>query len=102
MNHYTDAAGYNAIASQPDWLFLAQEPPGDHPRGAYFTTLEPGTPNLANKLRIPRSKLAFILSFLDKEDLIPLRGGRGAYIFYSPTDYTVARERQTRHGRCEL
>ena len=34
-------------ASQPDWLFIAHQPPGDHPRGAYFTTLEPSAPNLA-------------------------------------------------------
>lgn len=102
MNHYTDSAGYSAITSQLDWLFIAHQPPGDHPKGAYFTTLEPGTPNLANKLRIPRTKLAFVLSFRDQADLIPLRGGRGAYIFYSPTDYTVSRERQTRKERIEL
>lgn len=102
MNHYTDSAGYHAITSQPDWLFIAHQPPGDHPKGAYFTTLEPTTVNLAIKLRIPRSKLSYILSFRDESDLVPLRGGRGAFIFYAPTDYTVVRERQARHGRTEL
>lgn len=54
LYHYTDRDGYNAIVSQPIWRFVASQPPGDHPFGAYFTDLPPTTKNLANRLRIPR------------------------------------------------
>ena len=54
MLHYTNQNGWNSIRSQLNWLFRAQQPPGDHPLGAYFTTLPPSTRNLAKKLRIPR------------------------------------------------
>ncbi len=98
MNHFTNRAGFNAIGSQKDWLFRASQPPADHPRGAYFTTLAPQTPNLAVRLRIPREKLEFVFQFLDAGDLLPLEGGRGSYIFYSPTDYLVVEERQQYNG----
>ena len=32
-------------------------------------------------------------------DLKPLVGGRGAFIFYSPTDYEVEPDRQGYHGK---
>jgi hypothetical protein len=96
MNHFTDLSGWNAIRSQREWLFKAEQPPGDHPFGAYFTTLESGEPNLANKLRIPREKLAYVFSFRDRapSDLSPLNGGRGKFIFFSPQDYAVEEVRQ--------
>ena len=94
MNHYTDKNGYNAIRAASPWRFLARKPPGDHPRGAYFTTLQPGTPNLARKLFIPRRKTEYVFPFVDRGDLIPLDGGRGAFIFRSPRDYLVERPRQ--------
>jgi hypothetical protein len=94
MNHFTDQTGYNAIRSQTIWRFLANQPPGNHPFGAYFTTLAPGTPNLAARLRIPNAKLQFVFEFLDVGDLTPLPGGRGRYVFYCPTDYTVDQPRQ--------
>lgn len=96
MNHFTDSAGWNAIRSQPVWLFKAEQPPGEHPFGAYFTTLGKGEPNLAIKLRIPRKKLAYLFSFQEHEpsDLHPLAGGRGKFIFYSPKDYKVEEVRQ--------
>lgn len=97
MNHFTDAAGYDAIGSQTTWTFHARQPPGEHPLGAYFTTLDPTTPNLAARLRIPRSKIAFVFSFVDLGDLVALRGGRGKYVFYSPVDYRVHPDRQ--HGK---
>ena len=102
MNHFTDKPGYDAISSQPIWCFKASVPPGGHPEGAYFTTLAPGTPNLAMRLRIPRDKLAFLFQFADAGDLLPLRGGRGAYIFYSPNDYFVEPVRQQDRGRTQL
>lgn len=76
------------------WRFQASHPPGDHPFGAYFTTLPPGTPKLAQRLRIPTSKLEFVFTFTDADDLTPLRGDRGKWIFFSPTDYFVDRDRQ--------
>lgn len=102
MNHFTNRAGFNAISSQTDWCFKASQPPADHPKGAYFTTLTPQTPNLAVRLRIPREKLGFLFEFSDAGDLLPLDGGRGSYIFYSPTDYLVAEERQKYKGSTNL
>src|SRR5579884_3688793 len=98
MNHYTDLAGYNGIRSTVDWLFKAHQPPGSHPFGAYFTTLQRGTPNLAARLRIPKSKLQYVFEFTDAGDLRPLPGGRGQFIFYSPADYNVVKSRQLYAG----
>lgn len=98
MHHYTNLASYNAIRASTVWRFIAGQPPGNHPFGAYFTTLPPGTPNLAKKLRIPASKLGYVFIFVDVGDLTPLPGGRGAYIFYSPIDYHVVEDRQIYHG----
>jgi hypothetical protein len=102
MNHFTNDDGYKAISSQPTWTFKASQPPGDHPFGAYFTTLDEKERGLAARLRIPREKLAYIFSFSPKGGLQPLPGGRGQYIFYSPTDYSVPPELQDRHGPTEL
>jgi hypothetical protein len=96
--HYTDQTGYNAIRSQATWRFIAQQPPGNHPFGAYFTPLPQTTRNLAQKLRIPRDKLKYVFEFTDAGDLTPLPGGRGQYIVYSPTDYEVDKSRQRYHG----
>lgn len=98
MDHYTDQTGYQAIRAQIVWLFRAGQPPGNHPFGAYFTTLPRSTPNLAQRLRIPRSKTQFVFEFSDVGDLTSLPGGRGRYIYYSPKDYDVAQPRQQYHG----
>lgn len=102
MNHFTDKAGYDSIASQVNWCFKAGQPPGDHPFGAYFTTLPPEAANLAARLRIPRAKIEFMFQFTDAGDLCPLRGGRGSFIFYSPVDYVVEETRQEYCGETEL
>jgi len=102
VNHFTDVDGYNAIRAQPIWRFLASKPPGDHPRGAYFTTLGADTPNLANRLRIPRGKLAYVFSFADAGDLQAITGDRGRWIFYSADDYEVSEARQELHGETRL
>jgi hypothetical protein len=94
LYHYTDAAGFKAIVSQKEWLFRASRPPGGHPRGAYFTTKSPDTPNLATRLGIPAEKTAHYFSFEDRGDLTPLPGGRGAYVFFSIVDYRVEYQRQ--------
>jgi hypothetical protein len=98
MFHYTDTAGYKGISSSKQWRFLAARPPGDHPVGAYFTDYDQRTPLLALKLRIPRSKLEFFLSFQDLGDLQSLPGGRGKHIFYSVGNYVVDEPRQLGHG----
>jgi hypothetical protein len=100
--HYTDKDGYDAIRSQQVWRFKAAQPPGGHPHGAYFTTLPPDTKSLANKLRIPRRKLAYVFCFVDAGDLVPLPGNRGAYIVYSPGDYEVVVDRQLYEGKTGL
>lgn len=102
MFHYTDKDGYNAIVSQPTWLFLATQPPGNHPIGAYFTELPPEIRQLAKRLRIPRRKLQWVFEFMDVGDLIRIRGGRGDDVAYSPKDYPVDPSRQLHHGETGL
>jgi hypothetical protein len=93
--------GYKAISSQRTWVFRAAQPPGDHPVGAYFTPLGPGTIKLAKRLRISKSKLSFVFCFSDGADLVPLKGDRGEFIQYSPVDYSVEKSRQLFHGTRE-
>ncbi|KAA1259538.1 hypothetical protein LF1_20720 [Rubripirellula obstinata] len=101
MLHYTDQDGWNAIRSQVDWMFRAQQPPSDHPSGAYFTTLPPDTTNLAKKLRIPRRKIEFVFCFSRTDELSQIAGGRGDFIWYSPNDYEVKKEQQNDHGKSD-
>jgi hypothetical protein len=101
MNHFTDKGGFDAIKAASPWRFRASQPPGNHPFGAYFTTLTAHTPNLAKRLGIPKWKLEYLFSFDDLGDLIPLPGGRGEWILYSPQDYYVVDERQGYHGKAE-
>jgi hypothetical protein len=98
LSHFTDDDGFKAIGAQPVWVFKASQPPGNHSKGAYFTTLGTGEKNLAKRLRIPKAKLEYVFCFTNGDDLKPLAGGRGAYIFYSPDDYSVEKERQIDHG----
>ena len=98
MFHYTNGDGFDAIRSQSIWVFKAAQPPGDHPRGAYFTTLRPDSVNLAKRLRVPKVKTEFVYCFSNGSDLKALEGGRGAFIFYSPDDYLVDKSRQVHHG----
>jgi hypothetical protein len=102
MNHFTNKEGFDGIRSQPTWAFRASQPLAPHnPVGAYFTNYEQDEHNLAVKLFLPREKLHYIFSFIDRGDLLPLPGGRGRlkHIFYSPVTYEVERGRQTFHGR---
>ena len=99
--HYTDDDGFKAICAQPDWVFVASKPPGDHPVGAYFTTLEPATVNLAKKLRLPKEKLTWVFCFWGSRDLIRLDGNRGRFILFSPVEYTVRTDRQIFSGLSE-
>jgi hypothetical protein len=95
--HYTNDSGFKAIGSQTVWVFKASKPPG-RPFGAYFTTLEPGTDNLAKRLRIPKAKTDFVFCFANGDDLKPLDGGRGQFVYYSPDDYAVDKSRQSDSG----
>jgi hypothetical protein len=99
--HYTTVDGHKAISSQPDWTFRAAKPPGPHPFGAYFTALPPSTPRLCSKLLIPRVKVECVFEFTGGEALLPIEGGRGQHIVYSPVDYVVPRAsgRQSYAGR---
>ena len=101
MFHYTDDDGFKAIASQIEWRFKAFDPPGPHPRGAYFTTLPPDAPDLCAKLFIPKRKTEYLFEFSGGDDLKPLDGGRGRgrFVLYSPVDYVVAPPRQQYKSR---
>lgn len=95
MFHYTDQAGYNAIKATVDWCFHArQPPPRDHPVGAYFTILPPTTGKLAKRLRIPARKVEYFFSFTAGNELKPLMGDRGDYIYYSPGNYVASKSQQ--------
>ncbi len=101
MLHYTDKSSWNAIRAPGDWTFKAHKPPGPHPNAAYFTTLPPDTRNLANRLRIPASKIDYVFCFIDVGDLTPLPGDRGSYIFFFRGDYVVTKQRQEDCGARE-
>jgi hypothetical protein len=101
MNHFTGRDGFNAIGSQPTWLFKAEQPRSPNsPVGAYFTTLEPNEPNLSKKIFVPVVKLAFVFKFKPPTELVPLPGGRGRLktIFYSQVDYSVDQPYQLEAG----
>ena len=105
MNHFTDKDGYNAIRSQPTWMFKAVQPrAAHHPPGAYFTDYSASEPNLSKKIFVPVVKLAFLFAFSPPAPLEPLPGGRGrlGHIFYSPDDYPVATEHQQWCGETGL
>jgi hypothetical protein len=102
--HYTDKSGWNAIRSQLDWQFQANQPkdPG-RPHGAYFTDIEPSQANLRTlhkRLRVPKMKQEYVFWFLEKVGLEQLNGGHGRdkRIFFSRTDYNVIPERQKYNG----
>jgi len=98
--HYTNEKGYKAISSQQTWLFKASKPPSNHPEGAYFTILPPGTRNLGKRLFVRRcaDKIGFVFCFSGDEGLKPISGGRGVHVFYSKEDYAVEKKRQGPHG----
>jgi hypothetical protein len=101
VNHFTDKEGYNAIRSQPDWLFKAVQPRAkQNPVGAYFTDYPPNEPNLAKKIFVPRDKLAFVFQFTPPSPLLSLPGNRGRLgrIFYSPVDYRVPEDSPNRQA----
>ena len=64
---------------------------------------EPGTRHTQSRETIEnsRDKVSFVFCFSEGSYLIPLEGGRGVYIFYSPDDYLVEESRQRFLGRRE-
>jgi hypothetical protein len=98
--HYTNDKGFKAISSQLIWLFKVSQPPCDHPKAVYFTTLPPGTRNLGKRLFVRgcSDKTEFVFGFSGGEELPRLRGGRGEHIHYSEEDYPVVVARQGPHG----
>jgi len=105
--HYADRTGWNGIRSQRDWLFQARQPKDpDRPVGAYFTDIEPSESNLRTlykRIRVPKPKQEFVFCFVGREGLRQWNEGRGRdrRIFYSPTDYVVAEQRQRYEGRTD-
>jgi hypothetical protein len=55
-------------------------------------------PKFYKRTRVPVHKRTHVFSFADIGDLIPKRGPFGQWVFYSPTDYYVARNRQVYEG----
>lgn len=106
--HYTDKEGWNAIRSQPEWVFKAGQPKDpDRPLGAYFTDIEPTQQNLRvlfKRIRVPKAKQEYVFWFTGREGLSQLFGGLGRdkRIFYSPVDYPVPEDRQQRDGSTRI
>ncbi|HEX4792853.1 MAG TPA: hypothetical protein VH370_03620 [Humisphaera sp.] len=99
--HYTDQPGWNAIRAQVDWLFKASQPPGNRPFGVYFTTLRVDAPKFHKKTRIPVDKQEYVFAFTGTEGLEQRDEGRRPFVLLSPTDYLVAKHRQTYNGKSE-
>jgi hypothetical protein len=98
MNHFTNKKGWNAIRASSPWVFKAHKQRGGRPTGAYFTTLDTSHPNFFKIARVPKKKQQYQFEFTDAGDLTPRKGPLGKYVFYSPTDYKVARSRQIYEG----
>jgi hypothetical protein len=102
--HYTDKDGWNGIRAQKAWCFEAKKPKDPaRPFGAYFTDIPPTAENLRTlhkKIRVPKVKQEFCFWFLETTGLKQHNGGRGRdkRIYYSPTDYEVAEDRQVAEG----
>ena len=97
--HYTKEQFYKAISSQKDWKFVASQPQGDNKFGAYFTTLPPDAPRFSARTRISKIKQVRVFAFSGAKGLQPKEGGKGAYIFWSPTDYVVEGNADEKHNR---
>jgi hypothetical protein len=102
--HYSDKEGWNAIRSQREWNFKASQPKDpSRPNGAYFTDIEPTASNLRTlhkRIRVPKVKQEYVFWFCGTDGLCQLNDGRGRdrRIFFSPTSYQVASEKQKRDG----
>ena len=102
LYHYTDKDGYNAVRSQPAWMFKVSQPPKrENPVAAYFTILNPQTPLLAVKLRIGRKKIEYAFEFENAGDLKRLDPDRELGVFISKENYRVEPSRQKFHGPSE-
>ena len=73
--------GHKAISAKVDWMFVASQPPGDRPFGAYFTTLRPNSRRFSARTRIPKLKQGFVFEFDGMDGLEPIAGGKGATFF---------------------
>jgi hypothetical protein len=98
MNHFTNRRGWQGIRATSPWCFRARRQRGNNPTGAYFTTLDPSSPKFFKRTRVPRHKRPHMFCFVDIGDLVPKRGPLGRWVFYSPSDYFVAKHRQLYEG----
>ncbi|MBB5959673.1 RHS repeat-associated protein [Saccharothrix tamanrassetensis] len=89
--HYTDKKSFGGITSGKDLTFKSSSPKKGNPHGVYVTTRSPGEVDLG-KIGMVNSKATHVIDFMvDQHKIRPLRGGRGSYVQYSPTDLTVPR-----------
>jgi hypothetical protein len=94
--HYTSRAGYNAIRSGNPYHIK----PGDSKNGPgpFFSTLGPGDLTepgaYKRKLGLTREKSEYVIEFsVPKDQLVPLRGGRGGHIFSIPGGIQIPRNK---------
>jgi RHS repeat-associated protein len=98
--HYTDRNGFNGIRSGDPHEIR----PGSSKNGAgpFVTTRSPAdltAPNAFKKLGLTSAKSQYVMEFtVPKSSLVPLRGGRGAFIFEIPGGITVPRPKVSYFG----
>jgi hypothetical protein len=91
--HYTDKAGFNGIRSGSPYKIR----PGNSKNGAgpFFTTRSPDdltAPNAFKKLGLTSAKSEYVMEFtVPRSSLVPLRGGRGDFVFEIPGGVSVPR-----------
>lgn len=95
LYHYTDSDGYIRINSsgKASITFVASQPRHpDKPFGVYFTTKPPNTKNLAATIKTSREKIRYYFKvLLPRNKVVPIPGGKGIFIWYSPVTITVPR-----------
>lgn len=91
--HYTDKRGYNGIKGSG---FKINPGDSENDAGPFFTDCSPAdltAPNAFKKPGITNAKSQFMIEFqVPKSALVPLRGGRGQFVFTIPKGITIPRE----------
>jgi hypothetical protein len=91
--HYTSKKNWNGIRGGGNLIKASESKNGF---GVFVTDRSPAdltAPNAFKKLGITSAKSEYMLEFqVPKDSLVPLRGGRGSFIFSIPGDVSIPKE----------